>query len=121
MTGVEIGKKIKTQTMSRNNTAPMLTKTPKRPRFQRRGGSGSPRKRRTMRQVKDIMYVASNAETARDPMALKATVEPILIKDSRQVIVKVIRTALSGIFQPGLTYGRVVSVLQVVPREIAYV
>jgi len=37
-------------------------------------------------------------------MALNATVEPILIKDRRVVIVKVSRTALSGIFQPGLTY-----------------
>ena len=36
-------------------------------------------------------------------MASNATVEPILIKDRRVVIVKVSRTALSGMFQPGLT------------------
>ncbi len=34
---------------------------------------------------------------------MNATVEPMLIKDRRDVITKVIRTELSGIFQPGLT------------------
>jgi hypothetical protein len=37
-------------------------------------------------------------------MALKAAVDPMLIKERRQVIMKVIRTALRGIFHPGLTY-----------------
>jgi hypothetical protein len=37
-------------------------------------------------------------------MAWNATVEPILIKDRRVVIMNVSRTALSGIFQPGFTY-----------------
>ena len=37
-------------------------------------------------------------------MALNAAVEPILIRDRRAVMVKVIRTALRGMFQPGLTY-----------------
>lgn len=36
-------------------------------------------------------------------MALNATLEPMLISDRRAVIVKVSRTALSGMFQPGLT------------------
>jgi len=49
------------------------------------------------------MYVARRAETAREPMALKATEEPMLIKDRRVVIKKVTRTAFKGIFQPGLT------------------
>jgi len=56
-----------------------------------------------MRQTKDIMYVASKALTAKDPIALNAAVEPILMRERRQVITKVRRTALSGIFQPGLT------------------
>ena len=55
VTGIETGKNTKTQTTSRNNTAPMLTKIPKRPRVQRRGGSGSPRTRRMIRQVKEII------------------------------------------------------------------
>jgi hypothetical protein len=37
-------------------------------------------------------------------MALNAAVEPILIKDRRDVMRKVSKTALSGMFQPGLTY-----------------
>lgn len=37
-------------------------------------------------------------------MALNATVEPILIKERRAVITKVSRTALSGIFQRGVTF-----------------
>ena len=37
-------------------------------------------------------------------MALNATVEPILINDRRAVMTKVIKTALSGMFQPGLTF-----------------
>ena len=44
------------------------------------------------------------ALTAREPMALNATVDPILIRDKSVVIVKVRRTAFNGIFQPGLTY-----------------
>ena len=36
-------------------------------------------------------------------MALNATVEPMLIRDRRVVMRKVIRTELRGIFQPGLT------------------
>jgi hypothetical protein len=43
------------------------------------------------------------ATRAKDPMALKAAVEPILISERRQVMVKVRRTALMGMFQPGLT------------------
>lgn len=45
----------------------------------------------------------SRADTAREPMALKATVEPMLMSDSRQVMANVIITALSGMFHPGLT------------------
>ena len=55
VTGIAIGKKMKTQTTSRYIKAPMLTKIPKRPRFQRRDGSGSPRKRFRMRQEKDMI------------------------------------------------------------------
>lgn len=36
-------------------------------------------------------------------MALNATVDPILMRDKSVVIVKVIRTELRGMFQPGLT------------------
>lgn len=45
------------------------------------------------------------ATRANEPIALKATVEPMLMRERRQVMVKVRRTALSGIFQPGLIYS----------------
>lgn len=38
-----------------------------------------------------------------EPIALKATLEPMLINERRAVMTKVRRTALSGMFQPGLT------------------
>jgi hypothetical protein len=103
VTGVETGKKIKTQTTRRNATAPRLMGRPKLPRVQRRAGR-SPLRRRRIRQVKEMIYVANSAETAREPMALNATVEPMLMSERRQVMTKVIRTELRGIFQPGLTY-----------------
>jgi hypothetical protein len=53
--------------------------------------------------MKEMMYVPSSADTASDPTALNATVEPMLIRESSVVIRKVRRTALSGMFQPGLT------------------
>lgn len=53
--------------------------------------------------MKEMMYVPRRAETAREPMALKATVEPMLMSERRQVMTKVISTALRGMFHPGLT------------------
>lgn len=45
----------------------------------------------------------SKAEMQRDPMALKATALPMLMSERRAVIKKVRMTALTGMFQPGLT------------------
>lgn len=42
--------------------------------------------------------------TPREAMALKATVEPTLMRDKRMVMTKETRTEFKGIFQPGLTY-----------------
>lgn len=56
-----------------------------------------------MSTVKEMIYVPRIALTASEPMALNATVDPMLIKDKRVVIKKVRRTELSGMFQPGLT------------------
>lgn len=44
------------------------------------------------------------AVVAMEPIALKATFEPMLIKESREVTRNVSKTELSGMFQPGLTY-----------------
>jgi hypothetical protein len=111
VTGVSTGKKMKTQTTSRNMTAPTLMKIPAFPRDHRRVGKGSFRNRRRMRQMKDIMYVASKAETASEPIALKATVDPMLINERRQVMTKVIMTAFKGIFQAGFTWQYLLLVL----------
>ena len=51
----------------------------------------------------EMKYVDKMDTNAAEPMALKVTVEPMLINDKRQVIVKVIKTALRGMFQPGFT------------------
>lgn len=51
-----------------------------------------------------MMYVPRMAETAREPIALKATVDPILIRERSVVITNVRRTAFKGMFHPGLTY-----------------
>lgn len=99
-----MGKNIKTQTTRRYNTAPMLIKMPELPRLQRRAGSGPPRRRRRMSKVKEMIYVARIALMAKEPMALNATVDPMLISDKRVVMVKVRRTAFKGMFQPGLTF-----------------
>ena len=37
-------------------------------------------------------------------MALNATVDPMLIRDKRVVIVNVMRTEFRGMFHPGLTF-----------------
>ena len=102
VTGMETGKKQNTHTITSQATAPMLMKIPMMPKLHRRGGSG-PLSRRRMKMLIEIMYVPRMATRAKDPIALKATVEPILINERRHVMVNVRRTALSGMFQPGLT------------------
>jgi hypothetical protein len=56
-----------------------------------------------MKMLIEMIYVPRMATRAKDPIALKATVEPMLMSERRHVMVKVRRTALSGMFQPGLT------------------
>lgn len=50
-----------------------------------------------------MMYEDKSAAVPSDAIALNATVLPILIRDSRHVIVKDAITALTGISRPGLT------------------
>jgi hypothetical protein len=50
-----------------------------------------------------MMYVDSSALVAIELMALKATVEPMLIRERSAVKRNVSNTELSGIFQPGFT------------------
>jgi hypothetical protein len=102
VTGIAMGKKQNTHTITSQATAPMLMKMPILPKLHRWCGSG-PRSRRRMKMLIEMMYVPRMATRAKDPMALKATVEPMLMSERRHVMVKVRRTALSGMFQPGLT------------------
>ena len=39
-------------------------------------------------------------------IALRATVEPMLMRERRMVMTREMKTALRGIFQPGLTWWR---------------
>lgn len=51
-----------------------------------------------------MIYDAINAVTVTDTIAFNATVEPMLMSDSKIVIIKDRKTALIGIFQPFGTY-----------------
>jgi hypothetical protein len=46
------------------------------------------------------------AEMVRELIALRATVEPMLMRERRTVMTSEIMTALSGMFQPDLTWWR---------------
>ena len=48
--------------------------------------------------------MVSRDVTELELIALNATVLPMLIRESKQVMSQVRRTALRGMFQPGLTY-----------------
>ena len=56
----------------------------------------------------EIWYEDVSAATARAAMALKATVEPMLMSERRTVKAREMSTAFRGMFQPGLTCGDVV-------------
>jgi hypothetical protein len=51
--------------------------------------------------------VPKRALRAREPMALNATVEPMLMRERSVVMTKVRMMALRGMFHPGLTWLRV--------------
>ena len=59
--------------------------------------------RLSRRQEKEMMYEEMRDATPREAIALKATVEPMLMRERRTVMMKETRTALRGMFQPGLT------------------
>lgn len=77
--------------------AMMLQGRPNLPRDQRAGGRGrSFRMRRAATQTMEIRYVAIRATVLRESMALKATVLPMLIKETRMVKMQVKIMALTG-------------------------
>lgn len=57
-----------------------------------------------MRHARVITYEKRKETPPRELIALRATVDPRLIRDSNAVMNTVRQTARSGIFQPGATY-----------------
>lgn len=97
------GKNVKTYMSKRKHTAPMLMGRPALPRLQRRGGSSMPRARLMATHEIEIVYEVSSAPTLSETMALKATVLPRLMRESRQVMMKETAMAFNGMSQPGRT------------------
>ena len=82
----------------------MLIGSPAFPKLHLARGRGrSCRNLRSATQEMEIMYELRIAPTVRETIALNATEEPRLIRDSRQVTIKETRTALSGMSHPGRT------------------
>ena len=52
-----------------------------------------------------IMYEERRADMVSELMAFRVVVEPMLIRDVREAMMKERKTAWRGIFQPGWTYG----------------
>lgn len=102
-TGVTPGNIVKTKIGSSQQSAPMLTARPQRPSDHGRGGSGSLRRRFMTRQVMQVRYEPSRLAQLRESMAFKATLEPMLIRDSKLVVTREMRTALTGMFHRGCT------------------
>lgn len=103
-TGVAVGKKQKTKNVERNPSAIALITKPQRPRVKADGGSGSRRSRFRKMQPIESIYELSNADIVRETIALRATLEPRLIREIATPHAKETTTALRGMFHPGLTY-----------------
>ena len=104
-TGVAVGKKQNTKKGTRNTSAMMLIAVPARPSDQRDGGSASPRIRLDRMQPMDKMYEPNRAERVRDTMALRATLEPRLMRLMTMPKRKDTMTALRGMGKFGETCG----------------
>ncbi len=108
-TGVAIGKKQKTKKMNKNARAIALIAKPQRPRVKTEGGNGSPRHLFKKMQPMERIYELSNADIVKETIAFSATLEPRLMSEIATPNTKLITTALRGMFQPGLTYFKSVS------------
>jgi hypothetical protein len=86
VTGVAGGKKEKTVTMMLYATAYTLTGIPHLPIFHGPNSMGSPDSLFRIIRLIVIIYVEKKPAATRDMMALNATVEPMLINPSKQLI-----------------------------------
>lgn len=103
------GKKQKNQINVRKITETTLIHMPCLPKLHRAAGKGSFRMRLMIRQTNEIMYEVRREATPKEAIALKAAVEPMLIKDRRIVTTNETMTAFTGTFQPGFTCSKPVS------------
>jgi hypothetical protein len=98
------GKKDQTKVKTRKTSEAMLSGRPNLPRSKRRGSSCSLRHRFNAMQEIEHIYDARIATSESEAMLLKATVEPMLMRASRQDTMQETRTALTGISHPGGTW-----------------
>ena len=100
------GKNEKNQISVRKMTETTLIHMPCLPKFHRAAGKGSFRIRLIMMQTNEMMYEERREATPNEAIALKAAVEPMLIKDRRTVMTNETITAFTGTFQPGFTCSK---------------
>ena len=103
VTGRLVGKKAKMKKEKRKQSAMTLIAMPHRPSEKRAGGSGSRRRRLANMQPMESMYELSSAVMVRETIALRATLEPRLIRAMAIPKPRDTMTALRGMFHPGLT------------------
>lgn len=90
------GKKLNVKTIARNKIETVSTNGVYFPILQRVAGSGCFFHRLSLTQEIDMMYEESRAAVPRDMMALKAMLDPMLIRARRDTITKLIQRALRG-------------------------
>nr|POE89968.1 hypothetical protein CFP56_20437 [Quercus suber] len=101
-TGVAPGKKANTKIGARKQSAMMLMAMPHLPSEKRRDGRGCPRTRLMRRQEMTIIYDANRETVVRARTALRAAVDPMLMRESSAVTSRDTRTAFNGMFKPGV-------------------
>ena len=79
----DCGKNVMMNASTRNSKEKILRGSPKRPSENRDVRSGSPLRRFSVTHDIETMYEESRAPIPRELMMLKATIEPMLMSDSR--------------------------------------
>ena len=98
------GKKGKTNATARKHNATVLTASPARPKLNRDGKSGSPTRRFLKMHEMAKIYEPTVPTWPMEMMTLKAMDDPMMMRLSRVVMVRVVMTAFRGMSQPVGTY-----------------
>jgi hypothetical protein len=101
VTGIELGNNVKIRTGSSQQRAATLMAIPAFPRDHSRWGRASPFRRLSRRQPIEMLYEASRAVRSRARMALRAAVEPMLMRERRTQTRRETMMALRGIADLG--------------------